>query len=493
MDEKFCIIGLDLGTTSVKTLMVDQSGVTRFKAAQKISTSHDATGRAVQDPFEIRDALHEVFESALHAAAKENLLVQRVGFSAAMHSVMIVSEAGEPLTQAMTWMDTRAKRQAESLWGSPIGKRVYEVTGTPIHAMSPLVKLVWLRETQPQLLKTGHRFVSVKEWIWHAWFGEWVIDESMAGATGLYDVENRCWHEDALALAGIIRSQLSQIVFTSYRKAGCREARLQAAGLSEDTLFSIGSTDGVLANLALGVTDASKMVLTVGTSMAVRSGADRKITDHQYRPFCYRLDDRRFVVGAPSNSGGVILEWLMRLLCGDDREGYADGKLAAFLREAGDLEPQDLICLPYAAGERAPLWDEEARASFIGLHLEHRKIHLVRAAIDGMIYNAKWLIDQLAASTGYPEQVYVSGKLFDEPWICQLCANVFGVPVARQALEDASTIGAILLAADTDAFARPLKCGEPSERIEPEEERVGALQIRFKEYRRLCRLLYPNA
>lgn len=493
MDDKFCVIGLDLGTTSVKTLTVDQTGVTRFRAARKISTNIGPNGRAVQDPFEIRDALNSVFELALHAAREDGFLVQRVGFSAAMHSLMIVSEEGEPLTQAMTWMDSRAKKQAELLWESLNGKKIYEETGTPIHAMSPFVKLVWLRETQPQLLKMGNRIASVKEWIWHAWFDEWMIDESMAGATGLYDVEKRSWHEHALTRIGVNPSQLSRIVPTSYRQAGCRETRLQLAGLTADTLFSIGSTDGVLANLALGVTDSSKMVFTVGTSMAVRSGAKRKITNPSLRPFCYRLDDQRFVIGAPSNSGGVILEWLMNMLYGDDRAENVDETLAVLIRDAGNVELQSLYCLPYAAGERAPLWDEEAKASFIGLHLKHQKIHLVRAAIEGMIYNAKWLIDNLSASTGNPEQVYLSGKLFDELWICQLCANVFGVPVVRQTLEDASTIGAILLAADTAEFAQSLKRCERSEKMDPEEEMEEVQRLRFKEYQRLCRLLYPSA
>src|SRR5262249_13700514 len=142
--------------------------------------------------------------------------VERVGLSAAMHSVIPVAADGTPQSNAITWMDTRASADARALWESPEGKQLYQRTGTPIHAMSPLLKLIWIRTRQPKIFQSAHTFVSLKEWVWHRWFGEWKVDASIASATGLYNLHDGTWDAGALALAGIDEERLSRIVPTTY-------------------------------------------------------------------------------------------------------------------------------------------------------------------------------------------------------------------------------------------------------------------------------------
>lgn len=487
MNHSACSIGLDIGTTSVKALVVDGTGQVLLKAGRRLTTTTDEYGMAIQDPLEIASEVTSALAEVVRQATEKGLMLARVGFSAAMHSLLAVSEDGTPLTEAFTWMDVRAKREAEELWTSEKGRTLYRETGTPTHAMAPVVKLLWLRSTRQDIWACRPRFVSIKEWIWHRWFGEWKIDESMAGATGLYDMEKRAWNDGALSVTGLGARQLSEIVPTTYVRSGLTDKELLSAGLTAETRFNVGSSDGVLANIALGVTDESAMVLTVGTSLAVRTGSTAIVTDESFRPFCYPFAKDRYIVGAPSNSGGIVLDWLMRQVFGygDDAEAVL-GRLSG---EAKDANIAGLHCLPYAAGERAPLWNESARASFIGLNLGHRQVHLLRAAIEGVLFNAYSLVARLAQRTGTPNRVILSGKMFDEPWICQFCADLFGIPVQSGNLDDASTLGAVVLAMRADGMDDEMTFHDEGEPFHPNAADTAILRERFTEYQNLCEKL----
>jgi gluconokinase len=321
--------------------------------------------------------------------------------------------------------------------------------------MAPVAKLLWLRAHRPDIFAAATRYVSLKEWIWRRWLGAWEVDTSIASATGLYNLRENAWDQDALRLTGIDATRLSTLVPTTTIRAGLRDERLLAAGLSAQTPFVIGAADGVLANLGLGAiaggaSDANEasdvMALTIGTSLALRIGRATPMTDPATRAFCYVLDRGRYVVGGASNSGGNVLEWLGGVLRSETPEAGAEGRLTALLLDAGKVEGGALLCLPYLTGERAPLWSARARASFIGLDTQHTPAHLMRAACEGIIYNAWWIASGLFALTGRPRAILASGHVLDLPWIRQLVADVFDLPVRAGGDADASARGAAILA-----------------------------------------------
>jgi gluconokinase len=445
MKQLTCSVGLDIGTTSVKAIALNERGVQIARESERVHTLSSEEGVAEQDAHEVYTALTDVFTSCVKLAMEQGYRVSTVGFSAAMHSLLAVNHEGQPLMHAMTWMDTRAKEEATHLWNSPEGVAIYQRTGTPVHAMSPLCKLMWLRHARPDVFGATNKFVSLKEYVWHQWFGEWCVDESIASATGLFHLQMRDWDVEALSTLQISASQLSQIVPTTYRKQGIHNQQLLQAGLPPDVWVNIGASDGVLANLGVNVLNADTLVMTVGTSLALRTGSTKPVTQPSFRPFCYVLDSTRFVIGGPSNSGGILVDWLYNQVLHDGQE-LSDMALTAELSLAGDVEIGDLVCLPYVAGERAPLWNEDAKASFVGLQLHHRGVHLIRSAIEGIIFNAYTIALGLFEEIQRPSKLVVSGKLFDTPWIRQFVSNVFQLPVLYYQGGDASTVGAIILA-----------------------------------------------
>lgn len=267
-----------MGTTSLKVSAFDQDGRVLCRAESNLKSNTNGPGYFEQDPYDVYDTVIAEMVHVTQAVRSKGYQIHLVGFSAAMHSIMAIDEDNLPLTSAITWMDGRADKEAEELWEAS-GRQIYWQTGTPIHPMSPLVKIAWLRKHQPDLFRRVRRFVSLKEWVWYQWFHEWAIDESLASATGLLDIRKRDWSRDALVYAGIRKEQLSQIVPTSYGRTGCLDSRLTEAGLGAEATFNIGASDGVLANLGVGAIDAQTAVISMGTSLAVRMVSPEPLTN----------------------------------------------------------------------------------------------------------------------------------------------------------------------------------------------------------------------
>lgn len=479
-------LGIDLGTTTAKAVaFADEDGREITEVREPIERHTDADGAAEQDPDVVARAAIAVVTRAVTDARAAGFSVARVGLSAAMHSLLPVAADGRPLGRAMLWMDRRADEEARRLWATATGRRLYERTGAPVHPMTPLLKLAWLRTARPDVHRRAARFVSLKEWLWHGWFGEWAVDRSIANATGLYDVHRDRWDPEALDVAGIDAERLSAIVPTTTVRAGLSATVVQATGLRRDTPVVIGASDGVLANLGVGAIDRRRLCLTVGTSLTARVGTDHPVTDPATRPFCYVLAPGRFIVGGPSNSGGLVLDWLCRGVLGRDT---ASDEMDQLLAAAATVDVGPLLCLPYVAGERAPLWDAQARGVFAGLESEHGAPHLVRAAVEGLALNAYWIVSGLLDLVGRPEEVVASGHVLGQPWIRQVVADTFDLPVRDGGDRDASVTGAALLAriatgALTWEDARRVAATGTSERSAPRATEV--YREKYARFRRL--------
>ena len=218
MDLQACTIGVDMGTTTVKAASFDDIGREVAGASQEVELEHPDSQAAEQSPHAVYAAVTQVLANVSQQSRERGYTATRIGLSSAMHSLMLVCEDNIPLTPAITWMDERAKDEADALWSTQQGKDLYARTGTPIHPMAPLAKLLWLRKHRSEVFQQSARFVSLKEWVWYQWFGEWQVDASIASATGLYNLHEQAWDGGALSLVHIYADRLSAIVPTIYSR-----------------------------------------------------------------------------------------------------------------------------------------------------------------------------------------------------------------------------------------------------------------------------------
>ena len=226
------------------------------RANREVERTSSEEGAAEEDPQAVAQAATDALAEVVAAVARQGYAVGSVGLSAAMHSLIPVAADESPLGPALLWMDTRPEAEADALWKTPDGKTAYERTGTPVSAMSPLVKLRWLQTARPDIMLQAARFVSLKEWLWHRWFGVWEVDASIASATGLYNLRNQAWDAKRSRSPGST-PRSSRSWWTDFTRQAQASEMLRAAGLPEDAAIVIGAADGPLANLGVGAVDAS--------------------------------------------------------------------------------------------------------------------------------------------------------------------------------------------------------------------------------------------
>ncbi|HEY9644343.1 MAG TPA: gluconokinase, partial [Coleofasciculaceae cyanobacterium] len=301
-------IGVDIGTTSTKAIVFSSTGAIKGMSSQGYPLQAPHPGWAEQDPAAIFTAVMESLRAAVEQAQIGASEVGAIAFSAAMHSLIAMDAHDQPLTRSLTWADSRSIAQSDRLKHDG-GFALYQRTGTPIHPMSPLVKLLWLRQQDLETFQTAAKFISIKEYVLFQLLGQYVVDYSIASATGLFNLRCFTWDEAALALAGIRAEQLSQLVPTTHILRGMKADYAEAIGLHVDTPIVVGASDGVLANLGVGAIDADQVAITIGTSAAVRQVVTAPLTDPQGRTFCYAWTENQWVIGGASNSGGVVLRW----------------------------------------------------------------------------------------------------------------------------------------------------------------------------------------
>jgi gluconokinase len=445
-----CALGVDIGTTSTKAVAFDLGGrvISHHSVEYPLLTPTPFT--AEQDPEEILRAVLEAIKTAAHRAHSADGAIACVAFSAAMHSLIAVDHDGKPLTRSITWADNRAASWAKRIgreWG---GSAIYRRTGTPIHPMSPLAKLVWLRHEEADLFGRAARFVGIKEYVLFRLFGCYVVDYSIASATGLFNIERLDWDDEAIALAGVERDRLPSPVPTTFRLEGLTPAIAAELGLSPNTPFIIGANDGVLSNLGVDAIGAGEMAITIGTSGAMRTMVDRPVTDPDGRTFCYALTERHWAIGGPVNNGGIILRWVRDNLCVAECESAQRLRIDAYevLTEMAErISPgaEGLIFHPYLTGERAPFWNASLRGSFFGLGMHHRKEHLIRAVLEGVIYNLYSILPAVEDLVGPMRSIKATGGFARSPLWRQILADVFNQEVIVPESFESSCLGAAVL------------------------------------------------
>ncbi|NJN92181.1 MAG: gluconate kinase [Leptolyngbyaceae cyanobacterium SL_5_14] len=444
-------IGVDVGTTSTKAIVFSASGASKGAGNQGYPLLTPHPSWAEQEPEAIFTAVIAAVRDAVNHARIAASEVTAVGFSAATHSLIAVDPKGYPLTHSIIWADNRSTPQVERLKGSGKGYELYQRTGAPTHPTSLVTKLLWMQEHDPETFSKAAKFVSLKEYVLHQLFDEYVVDYSIASATGLFNPEQLDWDEEALAIAGLKRSQLSQLVPTTHILRGLKPRYAEAMGLAIDTPVVVGANDGALANLGVGAITPEQIAITIGTSAAVRTVAHEPLIDPKERTFCYALTKNHWVIGGPSNNGGIVLRWLRDQFCQAEivqarQLGVDPYDLMIQSAATVSAGAEGLIFLPFLSGERAPYWNANARGSFFGLGLHHQRSHLIRAVLEGVLFSVYSIYLALQNLTGSAQVIRASGGFARSKVWRQMMADLFQAEVLVPEVYEGSSFGAAVLA-----------------------------------------------
>jgi gluconokinase len=328
------------------------------------------------------------------------------------------------------------------------------------------------------LFKKASRFIGIKEYIFLRLFGVYAVDSSIAAATGLMNMHTIAWDEEILEETGIGRDRLSRIVsareiFTSPRLFPALKS----------VPFVIGGSDGAMANLGASSNENGALVVSIGTSSAVRVIVQGPEADPQMRSFCYHIRDNEYLLGGASNNGAVVLQWL--------REHFmmAPEKMPEFLSLAAGVNPgsDGLIFLPYILGERAPIWNASAKGVLFGLTVNHTRAHAVRAAMESVIH----CVFAIAAVILEKRNIWVihvtGGFAQNELWV-QMLSDVFNLPVKVSETVENAAWGSVKLGMEALKMDQPGDA-EILKTFAPVIERHRLYRQAFKKFERLYDVL----
>ncbi|AVH46041.1 gluconokinase [Staphylococcus haemolyticus] len=445
------MIGVDIGTTSTKSVLYDENGqfIMKHNIGYPLHTPNVDVSE--ENPDELFDAVLMTVKYVVREANIKKEDIKLISFSAQMHSLIALDAEHHRLTESITWADNRASKYAELINKEHQGSDIYQRTGTPIHPMSPLSKIFWMKHEQSDIYKQTAMFADIKTYIFYQLFEKYVTDYSMASATGMFNLEKLDWDKEALELLGITEAQLSQLVPTTHILKGMKKRYATLMGIDENTPIIVGASDGVLSNLGVNSYKKGEVAVTIGTSGAIRTVINKPRTDYKGRIFCYVLDEDHYVIGGPVNNGGVVLRWLRNELLASEVETakrLGVDPYDVLTKIASRVKPgaEGLIFHPYLAGERAPLWNADARGSFFGLTLSHQKEHMIRAALEGVLYNLYTVyLALIEVMNETPSTIKATGGFAKSEVWRQMMADIFDTDLIVPESYESSCLGACVL------------------------------------------------
>jgi len=466
-------LGLDLGTSGLKALLIDddQTIVAEATAPLEVSRPHPAWSE--QDPHHwtaaARDAL--IALKAKHPLDR----VKGIGLSGQQHGATILDAAHEPLRPAILWNDTRAAEEAEYLDHLP---GVQGSVGSIIFAGFTAPKLIWAKKHEPEVFEKAALVLLPKDYL-RLWLtGEAVSEMSDASGTAWLDVPSRSWSDELLAHCEMRREQMPGLVEGSEVSGTIRPALAEEFGIPKGVPVAGGGGDNAAAAVGMGVTEAGRSFVSLGTSGVVFTSNPTfsPMPETAVHTFCHALPGKWHQMGVIL-SATDSLNWYARLVGADP---------ASLTGELGPLQaPGRVLFMPYLGGERTPINDPKIRAALIGLGHEADRVAGTRAVVEGVTFAVKDSVDALkACGTALDFVIAVGGGSRSRYWL-EAIATAIDTPIAVPEAGDyggafgAARLGAMAAGGGAE-FLAPPAIGDT---VEPDKTLTAAFEEAHARYR----------
>ncbi|MGC8777968.1 MAG: gluconokinase [Candidatus Caldatribacteriaceae bacterium] len=468
---KDLFLAVDIGTSSCKVCVFDRKGQVLLTVKRDYGTSSPHPGFAEQDPEEIYQKIKDGVKEAVISFSPFSFVA--LAFDTMLHSFLLVDEKMQPLYPLLNWMDTRSAQEVEARREEYRTLGFYQRNAAPLHTIFHPPRVVWYRNHMPGVWEKVHRILSIKDWVLGRLTKVYACDLSTASATGLVDLRRRSWLEELLSWLGLPAGKLPELS-PPERVEPLKEGDFtRDTGLPAGLPVVFGGGDGPFANLGEGAFREREMVVTVGSSGAVRMCEREPIFDPRGRSWCYYLADGIWVGGGAINNGGIVYSWIRELL--GEKEDFSL-----------DISRERPLFLPFLTGERSPSWNPYARGILFGLSYFHTPEALIQSALEGVAFRVRSIYEMLCEVMGTPRRVILSGGFATTENGKRVLCDVLGVPVEVSHYPSASAKGAFLLALRALGEVPSLK--DLSSSFFPENPLLEPIEERTLFYEKLYRL-----
>jgi xylulokinase len=484
-----CFIGIDLGTSSVRALALDEKGAVVGVQGRDYAIREPHPGFAEQSPEDWWNGTRDCLQRLLRLEGMANVRIRAVGLSGQMHGLVLLDGEGNPLRDAIIWPDTRTadicRQWAETIGTDAIGA----ITGLPLATGFLAPSLAWVRRNEPELYRRAAHALLPKDYIRYRLTGVLATDVTDASGSLLFDGAKRQWSAELLEKFDLDGRLLPPVVSSTSVAGTVTAAAAGATGLPPGTPVAAGGADIAMAAVALGVGRPGTVAVALATGGTVITGVDRMIIDRRLHTFCHAQENRWILMGA-TLSAGLSLSWFSRNVTARSTQDAA--AVEGLLGEAEEIPAgsEGLLFAPYLCGERTPFMDPHARGCFIGLSLRHGYAHMARAILEGVAYSLCESLDIFREMNVPVTTVVCTGGGSRSPLWRQVLADVFDQPVAWQSGEEHSAIGAAMVGA--------LCAGQP---VEGRAGGIRAPQVTFpqpgpaasyRDLRRVFKRIHPQ-
>ena len=488
------LMGIDLGTSRVKSMLIDTGGKTVGFGAVEYGIDSPRPGFAEQPPDTWWRAAAAAVSKALAAASGAGVApgeIRGIGMSGQMHGLVALDRAGLPVRPAVIWADQRSGAQVgrmnEQLGRDTLARVMRNRAATGFF----LPSLLWIMENEPDVYSRIAKAVLPKDFIRLRLCGELSTEVTDASATLAFDVAGQRWAVEPVERMGVDSGLLPFCRNPVDRCGGVTKEAASLTGLSEGTPVFAGGGDQPMQAVGSGVISEGTVSLNIGTAGQLSTPVSAPSTDRLLRThtFCHAPRDTWYIMGAILN-GGLALGWIAERVLGEPDFGRLDAEAAS----VGPV-PQGLVFLPYLVGERTPHFDPRARGVFFGLGLRHEKGHLVRAVMEGVVFALRDSLEIMRSLGVEVDSVTASGGGASSSLWRQIQADILNVPVRRSVVDEQACMGAALTAGvgagvfSTYGEACAQTVRPSSETVEPYPDRVS----RYEEGYRIYREIYPRS
>ena len=445
--EEGLFLGLDVGTSGVKAILVRPAGDVVASAGSPLTLSTPRPGWAEQDPEDWWSACVTAIRAVLAQRPKE--AVAAVGISGQMHSSVFLDRGGQVIRPALLWCDGRTTAQCAEITRRSGGEAMLrDWVCNPALEGFTLPKILWLRECEPQAYARLATVLLAKDFVRYRLSGELATEPSDASGTLMFDPVHMRWSDDLLAAVDVPRELLPTVGGSAEVLGRVTRAAAEVTGLAVGTPIVGGGADNACGAAGVGVVRQGEAVASWGTSGTVLAPTAEPLVDPGLRAhtFCHVAPGLWYVMGVVLSAGGAFA-WYREQFARD----LADSSDASALlnEEAASVPPgaAGVTFLPYLQGERTPHRDASARGAFLGLTLAHTRAHLTRAVLEGICFALRDSVSLLESLGLAPAELLLTGGGARSAFVRQLQADVYGRPVATVNREEGPAYGAALLAA----------------------------------------------
>ena len=476
-------IGVDLGTSAVKLLLMDETGKIHKIVSKEYPLYFPQPGWSEQNPQDwIRQSMEGIKELTAQCDKSQ---IKGISFGGQMHGLVVLDEKDQIIRPAILWNDGRTGKQTDYL-NQEIGKETLSrYTGNIAFAGFTAPKILWMREKEPENFARIRRIMLPKDYLAFYLSGEFSTDYSDASGTLLLDVEHKCWSEEMMEICGVRESQLPKL-YESWEPTGAIKPEIaEELGIPQDVKIIAGAGDNAAAAVGTGTVGEGQCNLSVGTSGTVFiSSKNFGVDEHNALHSFAHADGNYHLMGCMLSAASCNKWWMEEILRTKEYQVEQDG-----IRKLGE---NPVFYLPYLMGERSPHNDPDARAAFVGMSMDTTREDMTQAMLEGVAFGLRDSMEA-AKSTGLtPKRSKICGGGAKSPLWRKIIANVMNMKIDRIESEEGPGYGAAILAAvGCGVFSSVEEAAGRLVKITDTEEPDSQLAEKYEEKYQKYRKLYP--